>query len=200
MLVSVMRKRFQGLAAENRVSGLMVSMSVALAMQMAPTQLHANALPTDGLAGPSAQERWLAAHNEERVRVGMPRLKWDDRLAQRAQRWANHLAKTQTFDHAPVNPEADEGENLWMGTAHRYTPEEMVGAWVDEKKDFKSAAFPNVSRTGRWQDVGHYVQIVWFNTSRVGCAVAEGGGDEYMVCRYDPPGNWDGMHPFGESR
>jgi Cysteine-rich secretory protein family len=192
--------RFQKQVGDGRVTGVLVTMCVALAMQLAPTQLRANSLPIDDGAAQTLQERWLATHNAERARVGVAPLKWDDRLASNAQKWANHLAQTRTFDHAPTVPADDEGENLWMGTAHSYAAEEMVDAWVDERKDFKFAIFPNVSRTGRWQDVGHYAQLIWHNTTRVGCAVAEGGGDEYLVCRYDPPGNWDGQSPLGESR
>lgn len=79
-----------------------------------------------------------------------------------------------------------------MGTARAFAPETMVGNWASEKRWFVPGTFPNVSRTGRWSDVAHYTQIVWRNTTRVGCAVAPGRGREVLVCRYAPAGNIDG--------
>jgi hypothetical protein len=68
----------------------------------------------------------------------------------------------------------------------------MVGGWGSEKRFFVRGAFPNNSRTGNWFDVGHYTQIVWPTTTRVGCAVASNGRNDYLVCRYSPAGNIDG--------
>jgi hypothetical protein len=46
-----------------------------------------------------------------------------------------------------------------------------------------------VSRTGNWSDVGHYTQIVWPASQRVGCATASNRANDYLVCRYLPAGN-----------
>jgi hypothetical protein len=69
----------------------------------------------------------------------------------------------------------------------------MIGAFVNEKRDYVHAAFPKVSRTGKWQDVGHYTQVVWRDTREVGCAIARGAKDDFLVCRYWPAGNWMGQ-------
>ena len=143
--------------------------------------------------------RLLNAHNNERMAVGVPMLVWSDQLARDAAVWAKHSAQTNSFEHAPQRTgKDDQGENLWMGTKGAYTPEDMVGAWIDEKKLFKRGKFPNVSSTGNWVDVGHYTQLIWTNTTSVGCSIAENGTDEYLVCRYAPPGNWIGQSPFGD--
>jgi len=47
--------------------------------------------------------------------------------------------------------------------------------------------------TGNWADVGHYTQMIWKNTTAVGCAVATGGGMDPLVCRYSPSGNFIGQ-------
>ena len=72
----------------------------------------------------------------------------------------------------------------------------MVGLWLAEKKDFRQGPIPSVSRTGRFEDVGHYTQIVWKDTDRVGCALAQGARDEMLVCRYRTAGNVEGERPF----
>jgi Cysteine-rich secretory protein family len=140
--------------------------------------------------------RLLNRHNLERQALGAAPLRWDDKLAAHAAAWAEHLARTGTFDHAD---QSDEGENLWAGTVGAYTPEQMVDSWISEKPLYKSGRFPDVSKTGNWVDVGHYTQLIWGNTKAVGCAVVSNAEDDILVCRYDPPGNWMGQFPFGES-
>jgi uncharacterized protein YkwD len=129
----------------------------------------------------------LAAHNRERDRIGVPPLAWDDRLAGEARQWAQSLARRRAFEHSHAI--RGVGENLWMGTSGAYSPDEMIGGFIAEGRQFRPGRFPNVSRTGNWADVGHYTQLVWANTRYVGCALARGGGDDYLVCRYWPAGN-----------
>ena len=140
--------------------------------------------------------RVLAAHNRERGAAGLPALQWDERLAAEAAPWAAHLAKLDTLEHADADEEDPEGENLWLGTRGHYSPEDMVGLWIAEKKDFRQGIFPDNSRTGDFEDVGHYTQLMWRDTGRVGCALAAGARDEILVCRYRDAGNVEGERPF----
>ena len=142
------------------------------------------------------ETRVLAAHNRERSALGVAPLRWDPALAQSAQRWADQLAATGQFQHAPENRRAPEGENLWAGTKGYFGPEAMVNAWVREKKFFKQGSFPDNSVTGRVEDVGHYTQMVWRDTGEVGCAKATGAREDVLVCRYAEAGNYSGERPF----
>lgn len=162
------------------------------------------ATPLPG-AGDSSRDRQalarvvLAAHNQARSAVGVPPLAWDDTLAQDAEEWADYLADTGRFEHSTSprgRDRAGEGENLFRGTAGAYSPDDMVGYWVAERRWFSDRVMPDISTTGRWQDTGHYSQIVWRTTTRVGCAVATGRGEDYLVCRYSPPGNVIGRRAF----
>ena len=136
--------------------------------------------------------RLLAAHNEERDRSGLARLSWSSKLAQDAQDWAEHLSRTGTLQHADGKRRRNMGENLWMGSAGYYSAEDMVGGFLAERAKFRPGTFPQVSRTGNWSDVGHYTQIIWPRTTEVGCAVAKGAVNDFLVCRYNPPGNMIG--------
>jgi hypothetical protein len=132
----------------------------------------------------------LSAHNLERARLSQPYLKWDTKLARDAELYAQKLASNNQFEHAAQSPGNDaQGENLWMGTIGFYGWHDMVGSWLDEKKDLKSGTFPHVSRTANWSDVGHYTQMIWPGTHSVGCGIGRNQNDEYLVCRYYPAGN-----------
>ena len=144
----------------------------------------AHAAPGEGFA-----QRLLIAHNIERDRVGVPRLKWSGKLAGQAQAWADQLARSNRFEHAGERERASAGENLWMGPATRYSAEQMIAGFVEEVQHFRPGQFPNVSLTGKWSDVGHYTQLVWRGTEEVGCAVARGQRNDVLVCRYWPAGN-----------
>ncbi len=132
----------------------------------------------------------LAAHNAERIKFGSPALVWNSKLAADAEKWASHLAKSDSFEH---DEKTDQGENLWMGDSAAYKPDEMVGLWISESKLFKRGVFPAVSRSSDWTDVGHYTQLIWPTTRHIGCAVGHGNGNDYLVCRYDPAGNVAGV-------
>ena len=137
------------------------------------------------------EQRLLAAHNRERASVAVPSLAWDKALAADAAVWADALARTNSFEHSPANPADPEvqGENLWAGTPGAWAPEEMVGYWVAEKRDYKPGIFPAVSRSGDLEQVGHYTQLIWRSTRNVGCAVDRSRREDILVCRYSEGGN-----------
>lgn len=141
-------------------------------------------------------ERLLFVHNQERAELGLAPLRWNAALQQSAQNWADYLAQTGRFEHAPENYFEPQGENLWAGTRGYYSPEQMVDAWAREKRYFRPGRFPDNSTTGRFQDVGHYTQLVWRATLQVGCARAESQEEEILVCRYSEAGNYQGEEPF----
>jgi len=89
-----------------------------------------------------------------------------------------------------------QGENLWTGTRGAYSYDEMAGHWIAERRDFINGPTPQFSRTGRWEDVGHYAQIIWRGSTAVGCALASNRTDDYLVCRYSPPGKVAGSRAF----
>ncbi|HYJ31358.1 MAG TPA: CAP domain-containing protein [Allosphingosinicella sp.] len=152
--------------------------------------------------GPAARQqdlsnlagRIVALHNRERAQVGAPPLAWDPGLAAAAAAYGPALAARGRLAHSPVESRAGQGENLWMGTAGAFPVEEMVGGWAAEKSVFVPGTVPNVSRSGHFGDVGHYAQMIWRTTNRVGCALYRGRAADFLICRYSPAGNVVGEH------
>ena len=154
----------------------------------------ATAQPLEGASGEFA-ERLLAAHNRERALVGAPPMQWDADLATHAASYGPALAAMRRLVHSPRETRPGERENLAMAYHGTLSPEQLVGMWSNEKRLLQPGLFPAVSRTGRWEDVAHYTQMVWPTTTRVGCAIFAADWD-YLICRYSPPGNIDGKPIF----
>ncbi len=173
--------------ATRRVNSSIVRLLPAL---LAPLLMGATGLSAD------FSQRVLDAQNQERARLGLAPLQWSPELAASARQWADHLAATGKFEHAPENRAEPQGENLWAGTRGYYSPEAMVDAWVREKRYFKLGRFPDNSTTGNFEDVGHYTQLVWRDTGAVGCARAQSAAEDILVCRYSDAGNWIGEKPY----
>lgn len=144
----------------------------------------------------SEAERLLVLHNAERTRLGLSPLAWNPALARDAGDYAKVLLARGQLQHSSAKDRKGTGENLWMGTAGAWNPNAMVEMFLDERRYFRAATFPDVSLTGNWSDVGHYTQIVWRESREVGCAIDTGKGLDVLVCRYYPAGNVMGKNPF----
>ena len=131
----------------------------------------------------------LALHNQERARMGVQPLAWDPQLARDAAAYAHELASKNAFRHSSPAARPNQGENLWMGTRGAFRTDEMYDGWLSEKNLYRAGVFPNVSRNGNWAAVGHYTQMVWRGSTRVGCAISSSGSSDVLVCRYYPAGN-----------
>lgn len=168
----------------------------ASAVLLVATAASAQPSPPQGASGELAA-RLLAAHNKERAAVGAPALKWDATLAAHAASYGPVLASLGRLLHSPRDGRPGERENLARAWHATMSPEELVGMWSNERQLLEpgSYLFPGASRTGRWQDIAHYTQLVWPTTTDVGCAVYSADWD-YLICRYSPPGNKDGKPIF----
>jgi pathogenesis-related protein 1 len=152
----------------------------------------------------STGSEYLDPHNAARATVGVPALSWSADLAN----YALAYAATQAGQCIPLTHSNGEyGENLFWGSAKEpaWTALDAVTAWTDEVAYYDYAT--NSCTPG--QMCGHYTQVVWQSTTHVGCAhvnctcssTCDPDADpnytgDYIICSYDPPGNWIGERPY----
>jgi uncharacterized protein YkwD len=135
----------------------------------------------------SLQTELLAAHNKVRSQRGLPALTWSTEMESLAQDWANQMTRTGKFEHRPNNR---YGENLFWGRGRDYSGSDAIESWASEAANYNYA---NNSCQGV---CGHYTQLVWKNTTQVGCAAGKVRDEIYWVCNYNPPGNYVGQKPY----
>jgi len=137
----------------------------------------------------------LKAHNSKRTLHRARPLTWDSSLAREAQDWALDLATRKIMEHSPTN---DDGENLYESSTISSKPatcKEAVEAWYGEVSDYPFWSPPN-SIFDVDAQIGHFTQIVWKSTKKLGVGIASVKHGfwttTYIVARYSPPGNYDG--------
>ncbi|XP_061271536.1 glioma pathogenesis-related protein 1 isoform X2 [Bos javanicus] len=119
---------------------------------------------------------------------------WDPLLAQIAKAWASHCEFAHNKRLKPpykLHPNFTSlGENLWTGSLSIFSVSSAITDWYDEVKyyDFKTRKCNKVC--------GHYTQVVWADSYKVGCAVhfcprVSGFGallnGAHFICNYGPP-------------
>ena len=152
-----------------------------------------------GQGEPTSLSGITAAHNTVRSGVDIPLLRWDDELAVVAQTWADRCvdneAPTGLVDHnagRSDNYPGYVGENIY-GSGGAPSASQAVNLWAAEVADYD---YDSNSCSGV---CGHYTQIVWATSQRLGCGVSNCPGLQFggtIVCNYSPGGNIGGMRPY----
>lgn len=145
---------------------------------------------------------------------GVPALQWSVKLANSAKGWANRLkqiapenpgklkiqsGRTRNWPHSDSGSSyrpRGTGENIaWDMSSDGSSAEETVLRWYGEVF-FYDRKNPTVSKPNR--PVGHLTQLLWRETTHVGCGVAvhdftiQGRfktKSTYAVAHYNPAGN-----------
>ncbi len=154
---------------------------------------------------PASVQEMLDVHNLTREEVGVSsKLTWSDQLATDAQSYANKMAESGAWEHDPKNhtgyTNGPYGENLYISTA-KPTLKKAAQAWADEKQYYTYGKIGDSSTCVAGEMCGHYTQMIWKDTSQVGCAMSQYKNGNYkdwfiVVCKYKTPGNYIGQTPY----
>jgi len=136
------------------------------------------------------------AHNVVRAEVGVAGLVWDPSVAATAAAYAAMCV----FQHSGT---PGLGENLAAyAPSGGHTGQDPVNDWASEKANYDYASNTCAAN----QVCGHYTQVVWRNSTNLGCGVqacntnspfgASFPNWEIWVCNYLPPGNFVGQRPY----
>ncbi|XP_022095539.1 cysteine-rich secretory protein 2-like [Acanthaster planci] len=148
----------------------------------------------------------LTKHNELRASVSpgasdMKYMTWDANLASMAQRWADRCR----FEHGQaINPSSFDpvGQNIFVrgGNPNKPPPaSDFVQFWYSEVSGYH---YSSNECSGDGRECGHYTQVVWADSHKVGCGVkfCSSIGNErnawFVVCNYGPAGNFHGEKPY----
>ncbi|XP_014261579.1 uncharacterized protein LOC106673807 isoform X2 [Cimex lectularius] len=127
-------------------------------------------------------DEMLKLHNEYRARHGSPPLKLNEQMCEKAQDWAETLAKTSKLDS---KNDSEYGENLfWTSASRQCAAKDACASWYNEVKHFKYGVEPKAL------NAGHFTQMVWRETKELGVGRAKGrGGSLFIVAFYKKRGN-----------
>ncbi|NWS23886.1 GLIP1 protein, partial [Polioptila caerulea] len=150
---------------------------------------------------PEFIEACVRIHNELRSRVDPPAsnmlyMSWDPDLAKTAKAWAKKCMfkhNVHLKERGKVHPRFSfAGENIWTGSVSVFTVRVALNSWYNEL-EFYDYGTKSCSKV-----CGHYTQVVWATSYKVGCAVQFCPVVAYIsirnaahfVCNYGPPGNY----------
>ncbi len=136
----------------------------------------------------------LATQNRYRAEVNVTALNWSENLSLQAQQCADYNAANFLPQGRQKHcPKSGFGQNIALASLSLHkTLAQMVDQWGEEMRNFINGEYPSVSATGSPGDVSHYTQIIWQETTEVGCGRANSSGYEILVCDYSPRGNVNG--------
>lgn len=135
----------------------------------------------------------LSVHNAARRAVGVEPLTWSARIAG----YAKEYAQSRRADCAPRrSPLFYFGENQFVGKGRHWNATALATQWVAEGRWYDHGS-NSCAAPGGAAGCAHYTQVVWRNTTQLGCArIVCDSGDTMLVCDYFPPGNYGTGRPY----
>ena len=125
----------------------------------------------------------LTNHNYHRKRHQVEPLERSEEIEKVAQAYSEHLAEIEKLVHSHNG----YGENLfycWSSNSICVTGEYASQSWYSEvsKYNFNSPGFSS--------GTGHFTQLVWKGSKKIGCGAACNKNNKcYVSCNYSPAGN-----------
>jgi pathogenesis-related protein 1 len=153
-------------------------------------------------------DAFVSAHNQARSgpldpppSPALPPVCWDAALADAAHGYLSRCPGSgalvphnanRTEDYAALGGNAYVGENIYGSSGNTAGVAQAIALWMSEAPDYDYAA-NNIG------DAGHYTQIVWRSSVRIGCAIVDCPAFTYhntILCDYAPGGNINGQRPY----
>jgi pathogenesis-related protein 1 len=153
---------------------------------------------------------FVTAHNQARSgpltpppSPALPPVAWDPVLADTAYNYLTRCVSTaaahalvdhnanRTTDYAALGGSGYVGENIY-GSTGTATPTAAVNNWMSEAPQFDYATSPIGT-------AGHYTQVVWRASVRIGCAIVNCPAVTFhntVLCDYAPGGNITNQRPY----
>ncbi|XP_040381918.1 pathogenesis-related protein 1-like [Oryza brachyantha] len=152
------------------------------------------AAATSSMAQNSPQD-FVELHNVARSVEGLGDVVWDEAVAAYAESYAAERAGDCALIHSGSWEKAGYGENLFGGPGGEWTAADAVNSWVGEKELYD---YDSNSCLGSWDSCLHYTQVVWRDSTAIGCArvVCDNDAGVFITCNYNPAGNVQGERPF----
>jgi hypothetical protein len=157
--------------------------------------------------GPEYQRAILYHHNAARANHNAAPLVWDDAVAATAAQAAN----TCNFAHF-IPAGAGQGQNLFTTSGIYFNVTAgITESWYKSELPFMNGYFGQANLPDSvFHNVGHFTQVVWKGTTRVGCVSIDCGTrmmvngavstlNKYTVCNYAPAGNVGGQYAINVS-
>jgi len=151
--------------------------------------------PSTYVPGDDYISRAVNAHNVHRANHSAPAVTWDTELAS----IAAQIASSCKFEHDTSTGGGGYGQNIAAGTPAEEVAKVVSDQWYNSEVDLfpqYGAASPDMSNFHAW---GHFSQVVWKDTDRIGCATQQCSGGvsgvggnvppHFTVCNYRKTGN-----------
>jgi pathogenesis-related protein 1 len=135
---------------------------------------------------------YVNTHNTQRfsLNVSMSNVTWNNTVAAYAQNYAN----TRKSDCNLIHSGGPYGENLFWGYGADFSGIYALNSWISEKQYYDY----NTNTCASGHVCGHYTQVVWRNSTQIGCArvVCDNNAGIFITCNYYPRGNYVGKKPY----
>ena len=127
----------------------------------------------------------LTRHNYYRAQHQVNNLIREGEIEAIAQNYSNYLVSINSLSHSSnkyLNSKL--GENLYFGPKYSTIGTNSVDSWYNEVNDY------DFSNPGFKSGTGHFTQLVWKGSQKLGCGVGCGSNNYcFVTCNYYPGGN-----------